>query len=117
MTADPPRRRPSGAPELPDILRERPVAARASEPRESRMSSLATGLALGMDLVASIAGGLILGWLADRWLGTDPFGVLVGLGLGMALAMTRIVRRAQSLEAERRSRQKPASSGRRSDPS
>lgn len=118
MTGEPPReqpaRRPSGAPELPDVLRSPPEPTNAARPNESRISSLAVGMALGADFLGSIAGGLILGWLADRWLGSQPVGVLVGLVIGMSLAMIRIVRRSQSMNPPTRTRQKPARPGRQS---
>jgi F0F1-type ATP synthase assembly protein I len=43
-----------------------------------------------MDLVytfpGAILGGTGLGWLADRWLGSNPYGTLVGFLLGLAAA-------------------------------
>ena len=112
---DTPRRRPSGAPELPDVLRAPPPGPEAPEPK--RLSSLATGLALGTDLLASMAGGLIIGWLVDRWLGVAPIGVLLGLAGGMTLAMLRIIRRSRELNPRRNPTaqgQKAGGSGRRS---
>lgn len=87
-----PARRPSGAPEIPDVLRERPrVEARREA---STMSALGRGLALGWDLVGSVAAGLLLGVLVDRWLGVSPAGVLVGLALGTTVSTVRIIRQS-----------------------
>jgi F0F1-type ATP synthase assembly protein I len=86
-----PGRRPSGAPELPEILRA--PARPASPDAPPKLSSLAQGFALGTDLLVTTAAGLVLGLLADRWLGTSPGGLLIGLAAGMAGALTRIVRR------------------------
>jgi F0F1-type ATP synthase assembly protein I len=47
-----------------------------------------------------------LGWLADRWLGTEPVFVLVGVMGGMALALYVVWVRYGSLDR----RQPPASS-------
>lgn len=44
------------------------------------------------DLVAGIAGGLLFGWLFDRWLGTSPWLMLVFLFLGIIVAFRNILR-------------------------
>jgi ATP synthase protein I len=85
-------RRPSGAPELPEVLREAPPSDVHPSPKPA-VSSLAQGFALGTDLVVSTAAGLVVGWLLDRWLGTAPLGMLIGLGAGMIGAVIRLLRR------------------------
>lgn len=89
---DRPAVRPSGAPEIPEILRERPAAK--SEKSERSMTSLAKGLALGWDLVGSVAAGLVIGVLLDRWLGTSPAFVLVGLVVGLFGSTWRLVQQS-----------------------
>jgi ATP synthase protein I len=44
------------------------------------------------ELIAGIAGGALIGWLADRLLGTSPFGLLVLMFLGIAVAFRNIIR-------------------------
>lgn len=44
------------------------------------------------DLVAGVAGGLLFGWLFDRWLGTSPWLMLVFLFLGIIVAFKNILR-------------------------
>ncbi|MEO1044857.1 MAG: AtpZ/AtpI family protein [Pseudomonadota bacterium] len=44
------------------------------------------------DLVAGVAGGLLFGWLLDRWLGTSPWLMLVFLFLGIIVAFRNIMR-------------------------
>lgn len=85
--------RPSGAPEIPDILRERPRTVR-KEAKQRTMTSLAKGLALGWDLVGSVAAGLIIGVLLDRWLGTSPVFVLIGLAIGLSGSTWRLVQQS-----------------------
>jgi len=51
-------------------------------------------LTLGLSIAVLLAGGALLGYLVDRWLGTMPLFTLVGLVLGIAAAvlmtMTRV---------------------------
>lgn len=87
-------RRPSGAPEIPDVLRSQP---RDEKPARSKsMAPLVRGLALGWDLVGSIAAGLIIGVFVDRWLGTSPAFVLVGLAVGLSGSTWRLVRQSSN---------------------
>ena len=39
-----------------------------------------------------ILAGAGLGWLVDRWAGTDPYGVLVGFVVGLVAAFTYLTR-------------------------
>jgi ATP synthase protein I len=43
-------------------------------------------------LVAGPAGGAIVGWLLDRWLGTSPWLLLVMMALGVIVAFRNIYR-------------------------
>lgn len=44
------------------------------------------------ELIAGLAGGGLFGWLFDRWLGTSPWGLLVLVFLGIAVAFRNIIR-------------------------
>ena len=44
------------------------------------------------ELIAGLAGGALLGWLFDRWLGTSPWLLFVMLFLGTGVAFRNIVR-------------------------
>lgn len=59
------------------------------------MVSTAKAWAVAFDFIFTIIAGAVLGWLADRWQGTNPRGLLIGLSLGFVLAFIRIVRHAQ----------------------
>ncbi len=48
------------------------------------------------ELVAGPAGGALLGWLLDRWLGTSPWALLVMLILGIVVAFRNIYRISQA---------------------
>jgi len=44
------------------------------------------------DLIGGIAGGLLFGWLFDRWFGTSPWLLIVFLFLGIIVAFRNIIR-------------------------
>lgn len=44
------------------------------------------------ELIAGIAGGALLGWLFDRWLGTSPWLLLALMFLGIGVAFRNIIR-------------------------
>jgi ATP synthase protein I len=52
---------------------------------------------LGTMLFACVAVGLAVGYFADRWLGTQPWLVLTGLGLGIAAAGVNFYRTIKTL--------------------
>ena len=43
-------------------------------------------------LIGSLGGGALIGWLIDRWFGTTPWGLIVLLFLGIAVAFRQIIR-------------------------
>ena len=47
------------------------------------------------EMIAGPAGGALLGWLLDRWLGTSPWVLLALLFLGFAVAIRNIYRISQ----------------------
>ena len=53
--------------------------------------------ALGTTIFACVAIGFGAGYLADRWLGTQPWLSLVGFGLGVAAAALNLVRAIRAL--------------------
>jgi ATP synthase protein I len=44
------------------------------------------------ELIAGLAGGALIGWLLDRWLGTSPWLLLALMFLGTAVAFRNIIR-------------------------
>jgi ATP synthase protein I len=58
------------------------------------MSGFARGMRLSAELVGGVVIGFILGWLADRWLGTSPWGLIVFLLLGFAAGVLNVMRSA-----------------------
>jgi len=52
------------------------------------------------DLIAGVAGGLLFGWLLDRWLGTTPWLMLVFLFLGIIVAFRNIMRLTSNMSGK-----------------
>jgi ATP synthase protein I len=66
------------------------------DPQEtSRKSGLA--YAAAFSLFAAVVSGLGVGWLLDRWLGTKPWLMVVGIVLGAAAGFYELVRATAKL--------------------
>jgi len=61
----------------------------------NRKSGLA--YAAAFSLFAAVVFGLIIGWLLDRWLGTRPWLLVVGLVLGAIAGFYELVRTSSKL--------------------
>jgi F0F1-type ATP synthase assembly protein I len=55
---------------------------------------------LGMEVAAQVAAGALLGWLFDRWRGTDPTGLMVGGIAGIAVGLFSLVRGSLKLNRD-----------------
>ena len=66
---------------------------------DKRETNIKTGIAYGaaVSLFAAVVGGLIVGWLLDRWLGTSPWLLVVGLVLGAAAGFYEFIRATSRL--------------------
>jgi ATP synthase protein I len=53
---------------------------------------------IGMAMVVATVLGLAAGYYADRWLGTGPWLMLTGLGLGIAAGFVTLFRAVKSAE-------------------
>ena len=62
----------------------------AEEPDENRKAGYA--YAAGITLFASVVSFCALGWLADRWFGTQPWFLIGGLILGSAAGLFEFIR-------------------------
>ena len=69
----------------------------AEEDKEeiNRKSGLA--YAAAFSLFASVASGLLIGWLLDRWLGTRPWLLVAGIVLGSAAGFYELIRSSSKL--------------------
>ena len=61
----------------------------------NRKSGIAYAAAIS--LFAAVVGGLIIGWLLDRWLGTGPWLLVGGVILGAAAGFYEFIRAASKL--------------------
>jgi ATP synthase protein I len=59
--------------------------------------ALGFGLRIGIELLAALCVGLALGWLADRYLGTRPWGLIAGFFLGSAAGVMNVFRAVQGM--------------------
>ena len=53
---------------------------------------LGRGIRVGIELVSALAVGVGLGYLADRYIGTRPWGIILGFFLGAAAGMLNAIR-------------------------
>ncbi len=61
----------------------------------NRKSGLA--YAAAFSLFASVVAGLILGWVLDRWLGTQPWLLVAGIVLGAVAGFYQFIRVSSKL--------------------
>ncbi len=70
------------------------MAGGSGKPSSGQTAQL---VGLGTLLVACVAVGLGMGYVLDRWLGTQPWLLLVGLGLGIVAAGLNFYRTIKAL--------------------
>jgi len=68
---------------------------REGDEETNRKSGLAYAAALS--LFAAVVSGLIVGWLLDRWLGTRPWLLVLGIVLGAAAGFYEFIRQTSKL--------------------
>ncbi|WBO20915.1 AtpZ/AtpI family protein [Sphingomonas abietis] len=99
MTQDDPRQVPDGG--IGGIgmsLEERLKAARnaeiarTSEAPRKPSSGYKQGSRVLTELIGTLAGGGIIGWVLDHWLGTSPWLLLAMIGLAVIVAFRNIYR-------------------------
>ena len=59
---------------------------------------LGVGMRVAVELVAGVVAGAFLGLMADRWLGTKPWLLILGFVLGCGAAFMNVYRVAQAEE-------------------
>lgn len=75
-----------------------------TRPKPSRFADEGSGAGyrLVAELVSAVLGGLGLGWLADRYLGVTPWGMLGGVLIGAVLGVYLVVQTATKMSAKAR---------------
>ena len=107
MSDEKPAREPIGEDARVDALEARLKAAREREEERNRPrgtgadANYRSGNRVLADLLGGILGGLVFGWLVDSFAGTAPWGLLVGLFLGIAVAFRNIIRMANTRPVDR----------------
>jgi ATP synthase protein I len=74
---------------------------RAQEAERPGPSGLGQALRLSSEFIAAIIVGGGLGWAADRWLGTSPWGMILLLMLGFAAGVMNVMRASGMLKPAR----------------
>lgn len=63
-------------------------------------TAMGLGLRIGVELVVGVAVGAGGGWALDRWLGTTPWLMMLGLILGFAAGLRNVFRSAETMGAK-----------------
>lgn len=70
------------------------------EDADERISPMGRAFRMGIDLVAGVGVGLIIGINLDGWLDTSPVFLIVFLFLGFAAGIRNVVREANKMQRE-----------------
>jgi ATP synthase protein I len=70
----------------------RPTVPEAEDGKRRGRARLGDGFQVGVELVAGMVGGLLIGWGLDSWFGTLPLFLVVFLVLGFAAGMLNVYR-------------------------
>ena len=62
--------------------------------KTSALSGLSQAWKMSSEFIAAIFVGGVLGWMADSWLGTKPWGMIILLLLGFAAGVLNVLREA-----------------------
>ena len=101
LANDPDDQRDTADQDRLDDLGRKIEAARGTTPETQPVRPGSVGIAyrFASELIAGLLVGVLLGWGFDRLFGTRPWGLLVFLILGLAAAMTNVIRAAQRINA------------------
>ena len=69
---------------------------------DSRFPGWVRHSGVGLELAGALAGFALIGYWIDRWYGTEPWGLVIGVILGLVGGLYNLVR--QSLQAVREAR-------------
>ncbi len=93
---------PAADEEPPEPVGPLPPAPTPLQGYNTGMREAGPYLGLGLQIAFSMALFVGLGYAADRWLGSSPWGILVGATLGMVGVFALVVRLAKEADARRR---------------
>ena len=87
------------------MTKKKPDPTQAQYLTASKMSGM------GLELVGAIGTMAVIGWLLDKWLGTEPWLVMAGLLTGLVAGMYRFFKTALSVTKSSRDEPSDASPG------
>ena len=76
-----------------------PARAQASQGEPAPTLNWGSGLQVGIELLAGLIGGVLLGYALDHWLGTRPLFMIVFFFLGAAAGMMNAWRSLRRMQA------------------
>ncbi|GAB2185583.1 AtpZ/AtpI family protein [Roseibium sp. LAB1] len=76
----------------------RVVEQKTARKSQSSSSGYAQAMKLSSEFIAGVLVGAGIGWVADQWLGTSPFGLIVFLLLGFVAGVLNVLRAAGVVE-------------------
>ena len=107
MSDEKPAREPIAEDARIDALEERLKVAREREEERNRPkvqgadANYRAGNRVLADLIGGILGGCVIGFAFDSLVGTTPWGLMVGLFLGIGVAFRNIIRAANTRPEDR----------------
>ena len=83
-----------------DEIKSKESLIRTSENIENRGNSLGLAFRLSTELVSGIVVGGVMGWSIDKWLGTQPWFLLIFFILGIAAGIINVIKTAKRMNNE-----------------
>ncbi len=95
-------------PRRPEDIQAEAARLRAEVDGANRSNDALAGkssaLRIATDLMVCLGVGVFLGYWADRWLDSAPWGILLGICFGMAAGVRNAIRSAKAMEKSEENR-------------